>query len=569
MTQIKNAIISVFDKQNLDILIPYLEKEDYHIYSTGCTMTKILELVCNKEIVFSISNYTESPEICDGVVKILHPRIFGGILGIRDNSMHVDDLDYIQAKFFDIIVVNLYPFEKIYEKYEKQEDEKYEIKELTDYLDNFQDFKSSDNFNNFDNSNNFDNFNNFDNSEDILLENIDIDGHTLLRAGSKNYKYINVLSDPKQYADFIQGNTNRRELAKEAFKIIMKYDIAINNWLNDDKETVGVTYNKQFTLKYGLNPYMKPSSVYTKNNQQLPFQILNGNPGYINLLDIHYAGHLVLEVKKELNMDCCASYKHNSPAGVSIINKLSMKEYSYYNSNNLDLSPGTSTFLSTRNIDPISSFGDIIGYSGTVDREMATIIKKFVSDGIIAYDFTEEALKILKTKKKGEYLILKQQDLYSGMEFRDINGITLAQPTNDSVLDRELLKELPKNIQSDMILGYLTLKYTQSNSVCFVYNNRVIGIGSGQQNRIDCIKIAGDKAQIWMMKHDLQINREKNIILVSDAFLPFVDNIDIALEYNVQYILQPGGSIRDNEISAECIKHQIDMVLTGQRIFTH
>jgi len=172
-------------------------------------------------------------------------------------------------------------------------------------------------------------------------------------------------------------------------------------------------------------------------------------------------------------------------------------------------------------------------------------------------------------KKKGEYLILKQQDLYSGMEFRDINGITLAQPTNDSVLDRELLKELPKNIQSDMILGYLTLKYTQSNSVCFVYNNRVIGIGSGQQNRIDCIKIAGDKAQIWMMKHDLQINREKNIILVSDAFLPFVDNIDIALEYNVQYILQPGGSIRDNEISAECIKHQIDMVLTGQRIFTH
>jgi len=513
MDNTKNALISVFDKHNLYILIPYLEQENYHIYSDGATMNEILELVSNKNIVFSIANYTKSPEICDGSVKTLHPKILGGILGQRENQLHVDDIHYIQAVFFDLIVVNLYPLRKVFEKY-------------------------------------------------------DIEGHTLLRAASTNYKYMDVLSDPAQYIDFIQGNTDRRQLAKSAFKIVMKYDIDINNWLNDDNETIITTFEKHISLNTELNPFMKPSSIYTKNNQKQPFEILNGDPGYKKLLDIHYAIHLVLEVRKQLNIDCCASYKQNSPAGVSIIDKLSMKEYDFYNSNKYDLSTAACIFLSVRNIDPISSFGDIIGFSGTVDKEMAIIIKKFVSNGIVAFDYTEEALKILKTKKKGEYIILKQQVLHSGMEFRDINGVTLAQPTNDSVLDRELLKDLPENIQTDMILGYITMKYTQSNCVCFVYNNRVIGIGAGQQNILDCIKIGGDKAQIWLMKHNLHINREKNIILVSDAVLQFVDSIDIASEYNVQYILQPGGAIRDNEIAAECIKKNIDMVLINPQFFT-
>jgi len=528
MTDRKNAIISVFDKQKLDILIPYLEQENYNIYSTGDIMSSILEFVSNKNIVFSIANYTKSPEICDGSIKTLHPKILGGILGERENQLHVDDIHYIQAVFFDLIVVNLYPLGKVFEKNEKY----------------------------------------------------DIDGETLLRAASTNYKYMDVLSDPVQYIDFIQGNTDRRQLAKSAFKIVMKYDIAINNLFNDDNddnndnddndanETIITTFVKQGSINTELNPSMKPSSIYTKNNQKLPFEILNGDPDYKNLLDIHYAIHLVLEVRKQLNIDCCASYKQNSPAGVSIIDKLSMKEYDFYNSNKFDLSTAASIFLSVRNIDPISSFGDIIGFSGTVDKEMAIIIKKFVSDGIVAFDYTEEAMKILKLKKKGEYIILKQQELYSSMEFRDINGVTLAQPTNDSVLDRELLKDLPENIQTDMILGYITMKYTQSNCACFVYNNRVIGIGAGQQNILDCIKIGGDKAQIWLTKHNLHINREKNIILVSDAVLQFVDSIDIASEYNVQYILQPGGAIRDNEIAAECIKQNIDMVLINPQFFT-
>ena len=539
MTLIKNALISVYNKENLDELIIYLEQENFHIYSNGDTLIKILELVINKNIVFSIYNYTKSPAICDGQIQILHPKILAGILGVKNNPLHVDDLDYIDAIFFDLVVVNL---------------------DLLD-LDDFQEYQNSDTCNI---SNNFENINN-------IQENINIDQHTILRAACKNYKTLDILSHPLQYNDFIEGTTNRRQLAKQAFKQVMNYDIIINNWLNDDNdnETIGVVYNKQLTLKHGSNPYMKPSFIYTKNNNQLPFEILNGNPDYINLLDINYAIHLVLEVKNILNKNCCTCFKDNSPTGVSIIHKLSMNEYNFYNSNKMDLSTAASMFLSTRNIDPVSSFGDIIGYSGKVDKEMALIIKKFVSNGIVAFDYSDDAIEILKTKNKNEYLIIKQQKISQDMEFRDINGISLYQPKNISILDKDLLKDLTENIQNNMILGFITLKYTQSSSACFVYNNKVIGICCGQQNMLDSIKIAGDKAQIWMMKHNLYINREKNIILVLDDMLQSIDTIDLASEYNVQYILQPGGSMRDNEIMSECIKQKIDMVLTNTKISTH
>lgn len=574
MSKQKNAIINVFNKENLDILIPYLEKEKYNIYCTNDNINIVLKLVSNKDIVFSISNYIQSPEIYDGSIKTLHPRIYGGILGLNDNPLHIDDLDYIQGVFFNLIVVNFTPIEKIYKNDKINYNNDNNLNELggffnTNNLDNLEDFGEFKDYKNCDNFDNFEEIQNTNNSQDFLLENIDIDRYTLLYAATKNYKNIDILCNPNQYIDFIERNLNRLTLVKDAFKLIMKNNIYINNLLNDDNKTIGIIFEKELSLKHGLNNYMKPSYVYTKNNESLPFEILNGKPDYLNLLDINLAIHLVLEVKNQLNIDCCTSYKHNSPAGVSTISKLSMSEYNFYNSNKLDLSKAASNFLSTRNIDPISSFGDIIGYSGIVDKEMANLIKNFSSDGIISYDYTKEAINILKTKKNGEYLILKQQKLYSGIEFRDVNGITLTQPTNDSILNKDLLKDLPVNIQNDMILGYITLKYTQSNSVCFVYNNKVIGIGAGQQNLIDCIKIAGDKSQIWMMKHNLHMNREKNIILVSDTFLSSIDNIDIAAEYNVNYILQPGGSIKDCEICGECIKQNIDMVLTNKRNYTH
>ena len=505
---IKRSIISVFNKQNLNKLVPFLEQNNYIIYSTGGTMKEVLKYMKDKTKVISISDYTESPEICDGRVKTLHPKIFGGLLGLRTNESHLSDIMRINANFFDLVVVNLYPFEEVLK-------------------------------------------NNPEN-EDILLENIDIGGHTLLRAASKNYKFIDVLSDPSQYNKFTLNKTNKKELARYAMSKIMKYDIAINNWFNMEDETIGVSYDKVRPMKYGLNPYMKPSNIYKKNGQSVPFEVLNGNPGYINLLDVQYAIRLVTEVKSQLNIDCCASFKHNSPAGVAI-GKIP-----------------ASIFKMARGIDPKSSFGDVISYSGVVNKDMAMDLKKCVSDGIVAFNYTTTALKILKQKKKGNYLILKQEKIHNGIEFRDVNGVTLTQPTNDSILSREKLTDVPINIQNDMILGYITLKYTQSNCVCYVYDGKVIGIGSGQQNRVDCVRLAGEKAKEWLERAKKSLDcLETPLVLVSDAFFPFADNIEVAAEYGVRYILQPGGSIRDEEVKDACKKYNIKMICSGQRVFTH
>jgi len=523
MAHIKNAIISVFYKDKLDILVTYLEQNNYHIYTTGGTMKTVLEHVKDKTIVHSISDYTEFPEICQGRVKTLHPRIYGGILCMPDNAEHLQDLIRNDTKLFDLVVVNLYPFEKV----------------LAENA-----------------------------AEPLLLENIDIGGHTLMRAACKNYRRIPVLTDPTQYDDFVNGKVTNLQLAKQAMKCVMCYDIAINNWFNsDDDEVVGHCYTKVESLKYGLNPYMKPSYICTKNNDKSPFEILNGNMGYINLLDMNYAIRLVLETKNLLFTDCCASYKHNSPAGVAVADSLTYFEQKLYNPKEESLSQAADTLLRTRNVDPKSSFGDVVGYSGVVDKEMALVLKRLVSDGIIAADYTDEALEILKTKKDGKYLIVKQNSLVERPEYRDVNGVTLVQPTNDSILDRDILQELPDHVQTDMILGYTTLKYTQSNSVCFVYRGRVIGIGAGQQNRVDCIRIAGEKAKQWLTRHELDHGAE--LTLISDAFLPFIDNVEVANEYKVKYILQPGGSVRDAEIEESCGKYAIQMVLSNQRVFTH
>lgn len=488
----KNAIISVYNKKHLDTLVLHLVQQGYTIYSTGGTLCYIKQLLGNnsRDRVISIEEYTEYPEICNGRVKTLHPKIHGGILGLRDNNHHLTDLGNINAVFFDLICVNLYPFEQT----------------LIDTDD-----------------------------EAVILENIDIGGQTLLRAGAKNYNHVDVLCDPKQYQDYVNGKLSSKQLAQVAFYHVMKYDQAINDWFN------------QTPVRYGLNPHMTP--CYFVNNN-LPYQILNGSPSYINLLDAWYAISLTLEVHQTLGKHCCASYKHNSPAGVAI------------DKENIT---GAAIFTRAREVDPKSSFGDMIGYSGIVDLEMANAIRPYVSDGIIASGYTEEALEILRRKKKGKYLIMQQSELYRGPVRRDVNGVTIVQPSDTGHLDlSECLA--PDDVKNDMILGYITLKNTQSNSVCFVYNGIVIGIGAGQQNRVDCIKIAGDKANEWFLRNNI-LNRK--LILVSDAFLPFTDNVDTAQRYSTRYILQPGGSIRDAEIINACNNYHINMFCTGTRAFTH
>ena len=521
----KNAIISVFNKVNLEKLIPFLEKENYNIYSTGGTLQFISKIIFDKKKLFSLSEYTGYPEVCGGRVKTLHPKIYGGILSLPDNEHHQNDLSKINALNFELVIVNLYPFENF-------------------LLNN-------------------------PNNEEVLLENIDIGGHTLLRAAAKNYKNITVLSNPSQYSNFIENIFCRKQLAMKAFKEAMNYDIAINNWFNrENGDCIGHSLDRISSLKYGLNPHMKPSDIYIKKGNHIPFQILNGQPGYINLLDVNYAIHLVLELKELLGIDCCASYKHNSPAGVAIKGEIYSQEKFIYEKNKLDESVASSLFIRTRNIDPKSSFGDIISYSGKVDKELADVLKLYVSDGIIAADYTESALDVLRKKKNGSYLILKQSLLIKEMEYRDLNGITLCQPTNDSILQRDNLGNLADSIKNDMILGFITLKYTQSNSVCFVCDGKVIGIGAGQQNRVDCIKIAGNKALDYLERNSIN-SYDSVIIMVSDAFLPFTDNITEASKYHVDYILQPGGSIRDKEIEESCKNLGIEMIYSNIRSFTH
>lgn len=507
----KNALIYVFDKKNLHILIPFLERNYYNIYTSQDTLHIINRYINNKSILFSLSNYTKYPEICDGIVKTLHPHIYAGILGSRDNLSHKNDINNIRAKFFDLVVVNLCPFEKL----------------LQQNL-----------------------------SENTILDNIDIERHSLLRAASKNYKHISILSSPEQYHKFINNKLTNLYLAKSAFTLAMQYDIAINNWINND-EIIGTTYHKIKPIKYGLNPYMKPSYIYSKNNEKIPFTILNGNPEYIHLLNAHYAIHLVLEVNKQLGVNCCVSYKHNSPTGVATTTTL-------HNNNYI-------SFFEARNIDPKSSIGDFIGYSGTVNSEMANILKMYITEGIIATDYTFEALEILKNNKNDAYVILQQTELPIRMEYRDVNGATLIQPSNTSVLNKDKILHInDNNIKNDIILGYITLKYTQSKSICFVYKGKVIGISSGQQNINDAINIAGKKATQWFKSnYDIDIWNSKQIIMISDSIISFTDNIETATNYNVKYVVQPGGSKHDKEILEESKKYNIVMIFTNLRQFTH
>jgi phosphoribosylaminoimidazolecarboxamide formyltransferase / IMP cyclohydrolase len=530
------AIISVYDKTNLDLLINYLFNQNYIIYSTGGTYKQIKSFMNINKIdsnrLISISDFTEYSEICNGRVKTLHPKIYGGILSLPDNNEHIHDLNSINGVNFNLVVVNLYPFSDTLNK-----------------------------------TNNF----------DEIIEQVDIGGHTLLRASIKNYKNIITLCDPDIYQKFIDNKLTNLEYAKISMANVMKYDIEINNWFqtldNSYDNILGSYYTPYKQLKYGLNPYMKPSYLMTKNNNEIPYKILNGNPGYINLLDASNSIRLVLESSKLLKVDCCTSFKHTSPAGVSI----SISD-NFCDKTDKSMNHGEIVFLNCRHIDPKSSFGDFIAFSGTVNLDMANRIKKYVSDGIIAKDYTKEALEILKTKKTGNYIILKQNELVETLDFRDMNGATLVQPSNDMYLYREELLEMIQNqgitkeicpsIIDDMILGFITLKYTQSNSVCFVYRGNVIGIGAGQQNRVDCTKIAGNKAREWLIRNNISLETA-NLVLVSDAFLPFPDNIDVAKDYHVKYVLQPGGSIRDNQIEQACNLNNILMIYNNKRVFTH
>ena len=313
-------------------------------------------------------------------------------------------------------------------------------------------------------------------------------------------------------------------------------------------------------LKYGLNPNQKSARIFMENEINcgiLPFETINGKPGYINFMDALNGWQLVNELREATGRFSAASFKHVSPAGVGTSNTLAI------------------AYKNARNIDPSSSYGDWIALSDTCDLETAEIIKNLVSDGIIAPDFNEDALKILKQKKKGSYPIIRINKNYTPpeLEKRQIFGITFEQARNNIKINKDMFnnivtenKILPDKAILDLIVALITLKYTQSNSIVYSFNGQAIGVGAGQQSRIACTILAGNKADEWSNRTKTKL---EYISLGSDAYIPFSDNIERAHKSGVKYIAQPGGSIRDNEIIDICNKYGIIMCFTGVRLFHH
>ena len=390
---------------------------------------------------------------------------------------------------------------------------------------------------------------------------------------------------------------------------------------------------KELELKYGCNPNQKPSRIFM-NEGELPIEVLNGKPGYINFLDAFNGWQLVRELKKATGLPAATSFKHVSPAGAAVGLPLSEIESKIYWVDDLgELSPLASAYARARGADRMSSYGDFIALSDVCDVSTAAIIKREFSDGIIAPGYEPEALEMLKGKKKGSYAIIQIDPNYepAPIEHKVVFGVTFEQGRNDLNIDEHFFdnivtenKDLPENAKIDMAIAMITLKYTQSNSVCFVKNGQAIGVGAGQQSRIHCVRLAGQKADNWLLRQAPQVlnlpfiegmkraNRDNaidlyigedymdvladgkwesiftekppvftkeekqawlaqasDITLGSDAFFPFDDNIERAAKSGVKYVAQPGGSIRDQDVIDACNRHNMVMSFTGIRLFHH
>ena len=389
---------------------------------------------------------------------------------------------------------------------------------------------------------------------------------------------------------------------------------------------------RELELKYGCNPNQKPARIFMEEGE-LPIQVLNGKPGYINFLDALNSWQLVKELKEATGLPAAASFKHVSPAGAAVGTPLSDVEKKIYFAEGMELSPIACAYVRARGADRLCSYGDWAALSDVCDAATARYLALEVSDGVIAPGYTDEALEILKTKRKGGYNVVQIDPDYvpKEVEHKDVFGVTFEQGRNNFAINESLLnnivtdnKELPDNAKRDMLVALITLKYTQSNSVCYVKDGQAIGVGAGQQSRIHCTRLAGSKADNWLLRQhpkvlglqfvdgirrpdrdnaiDVYISDEYEDVLAegvwqntfkvkpevltaqekkawiatqsgvtvgSDAFFPFGDNVERARKSGVRYIVQPGGSIRDDHVIATCNKYGIVMAFTGMRLFHH
>ncbi|GFG31635.1 hypothetical protein Cfor_12537 [Coptotermes formosanus] len=586
------ALLSVSDKAGL---LPFAEK----LHALGVTLVasggtaKVLRDA--KLAVKDVAEITGAPELLGGRVKTLHPAVHAGILS-RLTESDQNDLAKMGYSMVRIVVCNLYPFVDTVAK---------------------SDVTIAD-----------------------AVENIDIGGVTLLRAAAKNHARVTVICDPSDYDLVVEelqtspdGDTTlatRQRLALKAFTHTSDYDLAISDYFRK-QYSAGVS---QLTLRYGMNPHQKPAQIFT-TLAELPLRVVNGSPGFINLCDALNGWQLVKELKAALGLPAAASFKHVSPAGAAVAVPLSPEQAKVCMVDDLleQLSPLAVAYARARGADRMSSFGDFVALSDPCDMATARIISREVSDGIIAPGYTPEALGLLKKKKGGAYCVLEVDPEYEPepVEQKTLFGLTLEQQRNDAIINKLLFsnivsqkKELSDDAVRDLIVATIALKYTQSNSVCYARDGQVIGIGAGQQSRIHCTRLAGDKADNWWLRqHPNVINMKfkkgvkraeisnaidnyvngtvgkdmnettwaamyetvpslltdedraewkgklSGVALGSDAFFPFRDNVDRARQSGVQYIASPAGSTNDEDVIRACDDHGITLVHTDLRLFHH
>ena len=462
----KLALLSVSDKTGLVDLARGLESIGLKLTASGGTSKQLQDAGVKCQ---DVSDITGAPEMLGGRVKTLHPAVHGGILS-RFIESDVADMARQKFEFIQIVVCNLYPFSSTIAR---------------------PDVTVAD-----------------------AIENIDIGGVTLLRAAAKNHSRVTVICDPSDYAKVLNelrqfGDTQestRQSLALKAFTHTAQYDAIISDYFRK-QFSAG---ESQLNLRYGMNPHQKPAQMFTTLDK-LPLKVLNSSPGFINLCDALNAWQLVRELKKNLRLPAAASFKHVSPAGASVATPLSREQAAVCMVEDLydSLTPLAIAYARARGADRMSSFGDFVALSEICDVVTAKIISREVSDGIIAPGYMPEALEILKKKKNGGYCILQIDASYEPdeIETKTLFGLRLEQKRNEAEISAETFKNivtndksLPANAVRDLIVAQIALKYTQSNSVCYAKDGQVIGIGAGQQSRIHCTRLAGDKANNWWLR---------------------------------------------------------------------
>ncbi|KAK7681100.1 bifunctional phosphoribosylaminoimidazolecarboxamide formyltransferase/IMP cyclohydrolase [Cerrena zonata] len=559
----KTAILSVYDKTGLLDLAKGLVAQNVRILASGGTARMVRDAGFPVE---DVSTITHAPEMLGGRVKTLHPAVHGGILA-RNQKSDEDDLTAQGISKVDYVVCNLYPFKETVSKVAVTIDE--------------------------------------------AVEEIDIGGVTLLRAAAKNHARVTILSDPKDYAGFLQelksGEISaeaRNRYALKAFEHTADYDVAISDFFRKQySENIS-----QLPLRYGANPHQKPAQAFVPQ---------------------------VKELSASLNLPAAASFKHVSPAGAAVGLPLSDVEKQIYFVQDIEnLSPLANAYARARGADRMSSFGDWVALSNIVDLPTAQIISKEVSDGVIAPGYSDEALAILRKKKGGKYCILQIDPNFNPepLESRQVYGITLQQKRNDAIIKGSSFKEFVsqnKNLTEqgaiDLTVATIALKYTQSNSVCYAKNGMVIGLGAGQQSRIHCTRLAGDKADNWWFRQhprvlgfkwakgvkrpeksnaiDLFVTGQipttepekseyeskfaelpepftkaerdewsaklNDVALSSDAFFPFPDNVYRAVRSGVKFIAAPSGSVMDKAVFGAADSHDLVYVENPIRLFHH